>query len=175
MKIIREILPEIFILSLIFMFITAGYGKTESSVKEKSEVQNKAPDFEEFDISGKNKISLRQFKGKVVLINFWATWCPPCREEIPDFVRLQNEYKDNLSIIGISVDQDRNPVQPFYINMKMNYPVIFATEKIVDEYGGISAIPTSFLVNQKGELVKKIIGYRDKTQWESEIKNLTGK
>lgn len=130
-----------------------------------------APDFSAKDIFGKQDISLKKFSGKVILLNFWATWCPPCKMEIPDLIALQEKYKDKFVIIGISVDQEGpEVVKAFYTEYKMNFPVIMATADMISSYGGITAIPTSFVINGKGEAVTKIVGYRSKDQYEELIK-----
>lgn len=135
-----------------------------------------APDFEAMDISNKQNVSLKNYKGKVTLLNFWATWCPPCRAEIPDLIQLYEIYKKDFVIIGVSLDREGvEVVKSFYNSFKMSYPVIMGTPEIVKSYGGISAIPTSFLINKKGEIVQTIIGYRSKDQYESYIKPLLSK
>ncbi len=165
----------IFIIIMIIMVYSCNkFNGSKIKISPKDEQSNTqlAPDFSENDLSGKNTISLSQLRGKIVLLNFWATWCPPCKAEIPDFIRLYSDNKDKLIIIGASVDENKSLVIPFFKSMKMNYPVIYATSDMISAYGGITAIPTSFLINQKGEIVKKFVGYRDKSEWSSEIKNL---
>jgi thiol-disulfide isomerase/thioredoxin len=99
-------------------------------------------------------------------VNFWATWCPPCRGEIPGFVNLQNEYADrDFVILGISMDQgDASGVKEFAKNNKMNYPVLFANNQVSLDYGGIRAIPTSFLVNSDGKIIWKGVGGIDEKE-----------
>ncbi len=130
----------------------------------------KAPAFSGSNISGKGLVSLKQYAGKVVLINFWATWCPPCRLEIPDLIKLENIYSNRFTVIGISVDQGGiETVSNFCRKYGINYPVIMSRPSIIEEYGGISAIPTSFIVTTNGRIVKSIIGYRNLSQYEEEI------
>ncbi len=150
---------------LIFLLVFSCFKKnSQTSSSDKSTFI--AYNFSVNDIYGK-KIELNTFRGKVVLLNFWATWCPPCRAEIPDLKKLQEIYSNTLTIIGISVDQEGvSVVRKFYEQMKINYPVIMATEDIIANYGGISAIPTSFVINHKGELAIKIVGYRNFAQYE---------
>lgn len=132
-----------------------------------------APGFTLKDINGRN-VSLSDFKGKVIILDFWATWCPPCREEIPDFIALQNEYgKKGLQILGISVDREGlKAVKPFYENMKMNYPVLLTDGKIEAAYGGIRGIPTTFIIDKNGKIVKKYVGFQPKSVFEKDIKGL---
>jgi len=118
-----------------------------------------APDFTLQDING-NEVTLSDFKGKVVILNFWATWCPPCRKEIPVFIELYKKYKDEgLVIIGISLDREGKKVLiPFVKKFGINYPVLIGTQKVVDAYGGIRGIPTTFIIDKKGKIRKKHIG-----------------
>jgi cytochrome c biogenesis protein CcmG/thiol:disulfide interchange protein DsbE len=121
-----------------------------------------AANFQLKDINGKT-VSLSDYKGKVVLVNFWATWCPPCRMEIPHFIELQNQYKDKgFIILGLAGDDEgAKVVKPFAEKMKINYPVLIQDEQVADNYGGIVGIPTSFLIDTKGQIIKKYIGYTE--------------
>lgn len=110
-----------------------------------------APAFSVKSLDGKT-LALSDLKGKIVVVNFWATWCPPCRAEIPDFVEVYNRFKPKgLEIVGISVDEmTPQQLQPFIVKNKMSYPVAMATAKLLKDYGPISAIPTTFVVDKKG-------------------------
>ena len=133
---------------------------------------NKAPNFSLVDTKGK-KISLSDFKGKVVIIDFWATWCPPCRRGIPDLIDLQKEYKGKLAIIGVSLDTDsKKDVVPFIKNYGINYPVVYGNAQIVGEYGNIQAIPTSFIIDKDGNIVNKHVGLVPKSKLKEEITSL---
>lgn len=135
----------------------------------------KAPDFELSSTMG-SKIKLSDYRGKVVIINFWATWCPPCRLEIPDFVALQKQYKSDLIILGISLDQQtKNEVVPFMKEYKINYPVLFANYQVVNNYGGVEAIPTSFIIDQNGNVVNSFVGFTKKSVFVAEIEKLLKK
>ncbi|HEX68610.1 MAG TPA: TlpA family protein disulfide reductase [bacterium] len=133
----------------------------------------KAPDFVLKDISGK-EVRLSDFKGKVVLIDFFATWCPPCRASIPHLVELQREYGEKgLQIIGISLDHyPLRKLPRFKEKFKINYPLLMGNEEVVKKFGNINAIPTYFLLNRKLEVVKRYLGYRDKEVFERDIKKL---
>jgi cytochrome c biogenesis protein CcmG/thiol:disulfide interchange protein DsbE len=122
-----------------------------------------APDFTLQDLEG-NMVTLSDYKGKVVIIDFWATWCGPCRKGIPDFVELQSEYgRDNLVILGINLDQGGvNGVKAFAKQYKINYPVLLPTQQVVAMYGGIRAIPTTFIIDRKGQVRQGFEGYRPK-------------
>lgn len=132
------------------------------------------PPFLVNDIDGQ-AVSTAEFKGKVVLVNFWATWCPPCRAEIPMLVQLKNIYKDRLVIVGVSMDDDDPAaVRKFVKEMRMNYPVVMASHEIISEYGGVPALPTTFVVNQDGKVVQKHIGLYPSNVYESEVRALLG-
>ena len=133
-----------------------------------------APAFKVNTIGGK-PLSLADYKSKVILLNFWATWCGPCRSEIPDLVALQNRYKDQLQVIGLVVDDDdEDGVKKFAANFGINYPIAMATDELRMEYGGIPALPTSFVLDGEGRVVQKHEGLRDPVLYEVEIRSLLG-
>lgn len=117
----------------------------------------KAPDFSLNSIDGKT-IKLSDIKGKKIILNFWATWCPPCRAEIPDFVKFYNENKDKVEIIGIAVSSRKEDVEAMVKKFNISYPVCLSDEKIENLYGGIQAVPTTFLIDEKGYIKFKKIG-----------------
>jgi thiol-disulfide isomerase/thioredoxin len=140
----------------------------ESSLK-------KAPNFKLETIAGKT-LPLSDYKNKIVIVDFWATWCPPCRRGIPDLIALQNEFKKNLVIIGISVDRDtRGSVADFARKQGINYPICYFTDKVVDDFGGIEGIPTSFIIDKKGNIVDSHVGLVDKDTYVQTIKRLLKK
>ncbi|MDY6851571.1 MAG: TlpA disulfide reductase family protein [Thermodesulfobacteriota bacterium] len=128
------------------------------------------------DLDGKT-VNLADFKGRVVMLNFFATWCPPCKVEIPDFIELQNEHgPEGLSIVGISLDQKGvDSVKEFKRDLKINYTILYAgnqAQKIVEGVGGFRGIPTTFIINREGKIVKKFTGLIKKEAWEKEIRSL---
>src|SRR5580658_4304010 len=133
------------------------------------------PPFLAHDLDGQI-VSTAALKGKVVLVNFWATWCPPCREEIPQLVKLQTTYKDQLQIIGVSEDDDVPPeaVRNFARNMHVNYPIVIVSRELEKEFGGIPALPTSFVVNKEGGVVQKHVGLFPGEVYDHEIRALLG-
>jgi thiol-disulfide isomerase/thioredoxin len=133
-----------------------------------------APDFQLTGLDGK-PVTLAGSKGKVVLLNFWATWCGPCLAEIPDLVELQKKYKDRLQILGLVVDdEDLDAIKKFAARFGINYPVALATSDIRIQYGGIPALPTSFVLDSEGRVVQKHEGLRDPVLYEAEIRSLLG-
>lgn len=133
-----------------------------------------APAFKVDTLDGK-PLSLADYKNKVILLNFWATWCGPCRAEIPDLVELQNKYKDQLQVIGLVVDDDdEDAVKKFAEKFGINYPIAMGNDEIRTEYGGIPALPTSFVLDGEGRVVQKHEGLRDPVLYEVEIRSLLG-
>jgi thiol-disulfide isomerase/thioredoxin len=113
----------------------------------------------------------------VVIVDFWATWCPPCRRGIPDLILIQNEYKNKVVVIGISLDQANTKagVPEFAKRMGINYPIVYFNDKVINDFGGVAAIPTTFIIDQKGNIVKKMVGLYPKSEYEKELKNLIKK
>ena len=134
---------------------------------------NIAPDFALKDVSGK-VVSISDFKDKVIIIDFWATWCPPCQAEIPHFQSLYEDYSQKgLVIIGVALDKGGiKTVKPFVEGKGVTYPIVIGTEEVVNSYGGVRGIPTTFIVDRNGKIIEKIVGYRDKSFFESAIKKL---
>jgi thiol-disulfide isomerase/thioredoxin len=133
-----------------------------------------APDFKLTTLDGK-PLTLADGRGKVILLNFWASWCGPCRAEIPDLIELQKRYKDNLEIIGLVVDDDdTGEIKKVVEAEGINYLVALASDEVRIQYGGIAALPTSFVLDAQGRVVQKHIGLRDPALYETEIRALLG-
>jgi thiol-disulfide isomerase/thioredoxin len=131
-----------------------------------------APDLKVKDLDGR-ELTLQTYKGKVVLLNFWATWCGPCRAEIPGLIRIQDAYKDSLQIIGMDVDDnDAERLRAFVKDKGINYPVAMTSVPVRLAYGGITALPTLFVINQEGKMVQKHVGLFDPALYEIEARAL---
>ena len=119
-------------------------------------------------------VHLESFKGKVILLNFWATWCGPCRAEIPSLVELQEQYKDDLVVLGLSVDDTAEKLLPYAAEFKMNYPVLVGNgrEDVQEAFGPLFGIPVSVIIGRDGIIAKKHSGIATKEQIEREIKTL---
>lgn len=127
-------------------------------------------DFTLKDVDG-NQVSLASYKGKVILLNFWATWCGPCKAEIPGFVRLQEKYRDQLVIIGFSVDDTAEKAKAYAAEYKMNYPILLGEgrEDVQDAYGPIWGIPASFVISKDGKVCRKHMGIAPESVFEKEV------
>ena len=135
-------------------------------------VHSVAPDFSLHDLNHQT-LELANYRGKVVLLDFWATWCTPCRDEIPRFVAFQNKSRERgLQVIGISMDDDAKPVREFYQQLKMNYPVALGNEKVAEAYGGVLGLPITFVIGRDGRVAAKHIGEVDMSVLEQEIETL---
>jgi peroxiredoxin len=124
-----------------------------------AQVGKQAPAFSLPAANGKT-VDLADFKGKVLVLNFWATWCPPCRAEIPDFIKAYGSFKSKgVEILGVALDQNGwEAVKPFITKQKITYPVVLGGAEIAAEYGGVSSIPTTFIINRSGKIVDQQIG-----------------
>ena len=135
--------------------------------------QNKAPNFKAQAADG-STIELAKLKGKVVVLNYWATWCGPCRMEIPGFNDVYRKYKGKgLEIVGISLDQQGwAVVKPYIEKAKINYPVVVADETLASAYGQIEAIPVTIIIDKKGNIVDRQIGAMREDDFEQRVKRL---
>ena len=135
--------------------------------------RNPAPDFTLKDADGKT-VKLSDYKGKVVLLNFWATWCGPCKIEIPWFIEFQKTYKDRgFTVIGVSVDDEGwEIVKPYLASKQVNYPVVVSSESVNTLYGGIESLPTTFIIDKDGKIANTHIGLVSKKEYESDIEQL---
>jgi thiol-disulfide isomerase/thioredoxin len=130
-------------------------------------------DFTLKDMHGTD-VALTSFKGQVILLNFWATWCAPCRVEIPDLIALQEKYPDDLVVLGLSVDDTAEKLIPYAADMRINYPVLVGNgrQDVQDAFGPLWGIPVSVIIDRDGRIAAKHSGIRSKEQFEQEIKAL---
>jgi peroxiredoxin len=133
-----------------------------------------APDFELKSIDGKT-VHLSDYKGKAVLLNFWATWCPPCKIEMPWFVDLQKQYgAQGLQVVGVAMDDDADKqaakIGEFVKEMNLNYVVLLGNEKVGDAYGGVEGLPTTFYIGRDGKVVNSVSGLVSHSEIEDNVK-----
>jgi len=135
--------------------------------------KNSAAVFSWFDAKGKT-VSLRDYKGKVVFINFWGTWCPPCRRELPDIVDLAKQYKGKVQFIGIALERNKeNVLENLYSFAKSNsmeYQILVGSNELANAYGGISGIPTTFIVDKTGKIASSTVGMQSRDAFDKMIK-----
>jgi peroxiredoxin len=154
----------------VLFFSAAGSG--DDAVKG-VKLHSPAPPWELEDVNGKT-VRSSDFTNKVVILDFWATWCPPCRAEIPGFIELQKQYQQQgLVVVGISLDQGgADVVKSFMQKMGVNYPVVLGNQKVSDAYGGIEGIPTTFVIDRQGRIANKHLGLTAKEEFVKEIEPL---
>ena len=132
------------------------------------------PAFSVTDLEGRTSSSA-DWRGKVVMLNFWATWCGPCRAEIPDLIALQQKYRDHLVIVGISEDEGPvDTVRRFATQQQMNYPIVMSTDAIRQIFKGVVALPTTFVLDRDGRMVQKNVGLLNKSRTEAVTRFLAG-
>jgi peroxiredoxin len=131
-----------------------------------------APDFKLVDLRTGKEVQLADFKGKAVLLNFWATWCPPCKVEIPWFIDLQKQYgPQGLQIIGVAMDDaGKDKILKFANDMGINYLVLQGTEKVAEQYGGVESLPTTFYIGRDGLITKRVFGLVSHGETEENVK-----
>ena len=129
-----------------------------------------APDFDLMSLDGK-RVKLSDFRGKAVLLNFWATWCSPCKVEMPWFVDLQKKYgKDGLVVIGVAMDDSEAPkIAEFAAELGVNYPVLLGTDKVSEAYGSVDYLPTSFYIDRDGKIIGKGVGLLGRREIEDSV------
>ena len=155
--------------------VADAFGATEPA-KCPANAKSASLNFTLKDLSNKD-VKLSAFKGKVILLDFWATWCGPCKIEIPWFIEFQNKYgKDGLQVIGISVDDTLDKLKPFVADLKMNYPVLQGLDHddVQDAYGPMFGVPVTAVISRDGKVCMKHVGLASKDSFEGMIKTLLG-
>ncbi len=170
----RNPLVLIVVAFVVALGLYVGYHKArrESGASVRLTQSSVAPDFSLESLDGKT-MRLSDLRGKAVLLNFWATWCGPCKIEMPWFVDLQNQYgSQGLQIVGVAMDDaSKEDIGKFAKDMGVNYPILIGKDSVGDQYGGVPALPETFLISRDGKIVDKIIGLKGKAEIEDAIKN----
>lgn len=146
--------------------------KPQASVKPDGD-RRAAPEFSLKDVDGR-AVTLAEYKGKVVLLNFWATWCGPCKIEIPWFADFEQKYKDRgFAVLGVAMDEEGwEVVKPYLTESKVNYRVVLGNDSIATLYGGVEALPTTFVLDRDGKIASTHVGLVSKSDYENEIMQL---
>jgi cytochrome c biogenesis protein CcmG/thiol:disulfide interchange protein DsbE len=161
---------------------SASTGASGTAVTDAKGNKPAAPDVTFKDLDNKD-VTLASYKGKVVILNFWATWCDPCREEIPWFIEFQQKYADKgFTLLGVAMDEEGKPVvqpfvqtTPFNVNghpNTMNYPIVIGNDDIASKFGGLLGLPTTIVISRDGKIQKRYIGSVDKAALEKDIQAL---
>ncbi|MBI1899379.1 MAG: TlpA family protein disulfide reductase [Acidobacteria bacterium] len=168
--------PALLVAGIIVAALAACSSVSEERVRAavKGEKERKpAPEFALKDADGR-AASLRDYRGKVVLLNFWATWCGPCKIEIPWFAEFEQKYKDRgFAVIGISLDEEGwSVVKPYITEMKVNYRMLVGNDSVSELYGGVESLPTTFVIDRQGKIASAHVGLVSKSVYENEIRHL---
>lgn len=168
MKSAAAVLPFLLLLTACAPQSTQAYRDVKPASTRKL-----APDFELKDADGK-AVKLSDYRGKVVLLNFWATWCGPCKIEIPWFIDFETRYKNQgFAVIGVAMDDEGwEIVRPYITEKKVNYRTLMGTEMVAQQYGGVDSLPTSFVLDREGKVAAVHVGLVSKSEYQSDIEKL---
>jgi peroxiredoxin len=172
LKILKS-LVIIAVAALAFLF-SCSSSTTAGAVRPVKE-RKPAPDFTLKDASGAS-VKLSDYRGKVVLLNFWATWCGPCKMEIPWFIEFQQQFKDQgFTVLGVAMDDDGwQSVKPYVAERKVNYRVLLGDDAVSTRYGGVDSLPTTFVIDKEGRIASAHVGLIGKNEYLGEIQTLLG-
>jgi cytochrome c biogenesis protein CcmG, thiol:disulfide interchange protein DsbE len=158
------------VLCLSLLGVLAG-----TAVYAQGEASSAAAEFREKDIATGAAVFLDRYRGEVVMLNFWGPWCLPCRVEVPDLEALQAAHKGQLVVIGAAVFSSEVSVEKFYVDNRINYPVIMGSYELMGDYGGIKAVPTTIIIDRKGRIAARVVGSRTREQYEEMVGPLLAK
>jgi thiol-disulfide isomerase/thioredoxin len=169
---VRAVAAGVLVAGLFLTGCTSEQPKSQVKVKPDTD-RKPAPEFSLKDIDGRT-VTLADYKGKVVLLNFWATWCGPCKIEIPWFAEFEQKYKDRgFAVLGVAMDEEGwDAVKPYLAEAKVNYRVIMGNDTVAGLYGGVESLPTTFILDQNGRIVSTHVGLVSKSVYENEILQL---
>jgi cytochrome c biogenesis protein CcmG/thiol:disulfide interchange protein DsbE len=151
------------------------YGCSGPAAVRPEKTRKAAPEFSLKDSTGAT-VKLSDYKGKIVLLNFWATWCGPCKIEIPWFIEFEKTYKDKgFAVLGVSMDEEGwDVVRPYVERAKVNYRIVIGDDTMAQQYGGVDSLPTSFLIDKEGRIASVHVGLVSRGSYQSEIRELLG-
>ncbi len=162
--------------ALILFSCSNSHPSSQAETKKQSADDHKsAPDFKLKDAEGR-EVKLSDYRGKVVLLNFWATWCGPCQLEIPWFIDFEKQYRSRgFEVLGVSMDEDGwKAVRPYVAAHQVNYPILLGNDIVTQLYGGVDSLPTTFMIGRDGKISKVHVGLAGRNEYLSEIKSLLG-
>lgn len=152
---------------MVFAVVTVGAAPHKDAL-----LNNPAPEFTRSTLENE-RVDLSALRGRVVLLNFWATWCGPCQVEMPRFIQWQEKYRaEGLSIVGVSMDDDSEPVRSFMLKRKLNYPIVMGDEKLGLAYGGVLGLPVTYLIDRQGIIRARYMGETNLDAMEIAIRQL---
>lgn len=164
---------KIAVFASIISLLLLGFGC--GNVQTENPALGKALDFELNDING-GKVKLSDYSGRVIILNFFATWCPPCRMEMPDFDEIQDEYKDKVKIIAVNVGRENvSEISDFAAKNNLKFSILMDDGKVSRQYGPIRAIPATFVIDKNFNIARKYVGQKSKDVFVSDIEQLSGK
>src|ERR1700683_4236788 len=169
-------LPKIASLLALSVLLACAVLATGCSKRKAATNRKAAPEFSLKDADGQT-VHLADYRGKVVLLDFWATWCGPCKIEIPWFMEFESQFKNRgFAVLGVSMDEDGwDAVKPYMDDLKINYRVLLGNEQVSDIYGGVDSLPTTLLIDRQGKIASIHIGLsRGKEEFRNDIDRLLG-
>lgn len=173
----RNAIVIVVVIAAVALMLFAGVrmSRSRASIKTVGKNGSAAPDFTLKGLDGK-QVRLSDYRGKAVLLNFWATWCAPCKIEMPWFVDLQKQYaSQGLQVIGVAMDDSgEETIAKFAQQMGVNYPVLIGKEAVGDAYGGVEFLPTTFIIDRQGKVVDRVFGLAGRSEFEDDIKKALG-